>query len=281
MRTLLRKISFVAALCAVIGIAGCCINMGSCPQARYERTEELTASMAGLEAVDVETTFGSIRVVGADVAECRIKAEIFAKASSDEEARQLAEEAKLKAELVRGTLRIFVEKPRLANNRCIGASFELMVPRQTSLECRTSYGSIKVRDIQGDIRARTSFSSIKTENTQGAVDLDTSYGSVTCRNIASTDIKAKSSFGDIEICCSPATPAQTTADVKTSYGGIEFEAPEGFSGAVDLETSFGSIETKLPVTVKGRISKDRIRGAVGQGNGRLRLKTSFGSIRLK
>jgi hypothetical protein len=255
--------------------------MGGCPQARHERTEEVTASMAGLDAVDVETSFGSIRIVGGDVAECKIKAEVFAKASSDEEARQLAEEAKVKAEPVGGTLRIFVEKPRLGNNRCIGASFEITVPKQTGLECRTSYGSIKVRDIQGDIRARTSFSSIKTEDTQGAVDLDTSYGSVTCRNITSTDIKAEPSFGNIEIRCSPATPVEIKADVKTSYGGIEFEAPEGFSGAVDLETSFGSIETKLPVTVKGRVSKDRIRGTIGQGSGRLRLKTSFGSIRME
>jgi hypothetical protein len=111
--------------------------------------------------------------------------------------------------------------------------------------------------------------------------LETSYGSVICRNIISTDIKAKSSFGGIEIFCSPVTPAQINAEVATSYGRIEFKAPPGFSGAVDLETSFGSIETKLPVTVKGRISKDRIRGTIGEGKGKLRLKTSFGGIRVK
>ncbi|HUT29995.1 MAG TPA: DUF4097 family beta strand repeat-containing protein [Sedimentisphaerales bacterium] len=281
MRTLSTRMWLLLSLCPVTGMVGCCINMGSCPQARYERTEELTASMAELDAVDVETAFGSITVVGGDVAECRIKAEIFAKAPSDEEAKQLAQEARVKTEAVGGTLRIFVEKPRLGKNRCIGASFELMVPKQTGLECRTSYGSIKIRDIRGNIRARTSFSSIKTEDTQGAVDLDTSYGSVTCRNITSTDIKAESSFGNIEICCSPATPAQIHADIKTSYGGVEFEAPDRFTGAVDLETSFGCIETNLPVMVKGYISKDRIRGAIGEGNGRLHLKTSFGSIRLK
>jgi hypothetical protein len=237
--------------------------------------------MAGLEALDVETSFGSIKIVGDDVAECKIKVRIFAQAPSREEARELLEEAKVKAEPAGGILSITVEKPRLGSNRCIGASFDIVVPKQTRIGCKTSFGSIKVRDIRGDIHARTSFSGIKTENVQGAVDLETSYGSVTCRNITSTDIKVESSFGGIEIFCSPATPAEVKADVETSYGGIEFEAPEEFSGAVDLETSFGSIETKLPVTVRGRISKDRIRGTIGQGNGRLRLKTSFGSIRLK
>jgi hypothetical protein len=255
--------------------------MGSCPQARYERTEELTASMAGLEALDVETSFGSIIIAGDDVTECTIKVKIFAQAPSAEEAKQLLEEAKLKAEPVGRTLNIAVEKPRLGNNRCIGASFDIIAPKQVSVESKTSYGSIKVRDIEGNIKARTSFSSIKTENTQGAVDLKTSYGSVICRNITSTDIKARSSFGGIDIACSPATPPEINADVATSYGGVEFEAPPGFSGAVDLETSFGSINTKLPVTVKGRISKDRIKGTVGEGDGKLRLKTSFGSIRMR
>ncbi|MHC4499507.1 MAG: DUF4097 family beta strand repeat-containing protein [Planctomycetota bacterium] len=278
---ILAKALLILMSCLAVAAGSCCINIGGCPRARHERTEELSVPMAGLEAVDVETAFGSIRVVGGDVAECKIKAEIFAQAASTAEARQLAEEAKVKAEAVGGTLRILVEKPRLGNNRCIGASFDITVPTQTGIECSTSFGSIKVRDVRGDIRARTSFSSIKTEDTQGAVDLETSYGSVTCQNIASTDIKAESSFGGIEIFCSPATPAGVSADVETSYGGIEFEAPKGFSGAVDLETSFGSIETKLPVTVKGRISKDRIRGTIGEGDGRLRLKTSFGSITMK
>ncbi|MHC4240115.1 MAG: DUF4097 family beta strand repeat-containing protein [Planctomycetota bacterium] len=278
---ILAKALLILMPCLVVVASSCCINIGGCPRARYERTEELSVPMAGLEAVDVETAFGSIGVAGGDVTECQIKAEIFAQAASATEARQLAEEAKVKAEAVGGTLRIFVEKPRLGNNRCIGASFEITVPKQTSLECRTSYGSIKVRDLQGDIRARTSFASIKTEDTQGGVDLETSYGSVTCRNVASTDIKAESSFGGIKIFCSSVMPAGFNADVETSYGGIEFNAPEGFSGAVDLETSFGSIKTKLPVTAKGHISKDRIRGTIGQGNGSLRLKTSFGSIRLK
>jgi hypothetical protein len=280
-KDLLGKTLLAFLLCVVIAVTGCHINIGGCGQVKKEKTEELSVSMAGLSALDARTSFGSVKISGGDVAECRIKASIFAQAPTGEEAQRLLERAKIKAESVGGTLNIEVKEPPLGNNRCIGASLDIICPKQTRVECSTSFGSIKVRDIQGDIRARTSFSSIKTENTQGAVDLETSYGSVTCRNMTATDIKAKSSFGGIAIFCSPATAPQINAEVATSYGGIEFEAPEGFSGAVDLETSFGSIETKLPVTVKGRVSKDRIRGTIGRDSGRLRLKTSFGSIRLK
>jgi hypothetical protein len=72
-----------------------------------------------------------------------------------------------------------------------------------------------------------------------------------------------------------------SADVATSYGSIEFVTPPKFSGEVDLETSYGSITTDLPITVKGQLGKDKIEGAIGDGKGKLHLKTSFGAITLR
>ena len=46
--------------------------------------------MENLQAIDVETGFGSIKVVGDDVTDCKIKADISAQAPTDEEAKQLA-----------------------------------------------------------------------------------------------------------------------------------------------------------------------------------------------
>ena len=77
------------------------------------------------------------------------------------------------------------------------------------------------------------------------------------------------------------TPADINANVTTSYGIINFVTPPKFSGQVDLATSYGSIKTDLPITVTGELGKQRIKGTVGQGNGKLNLKTSFGSIRIK
>jgi len=50
---------------------------------------------------------------------------------------------------------------------------------------------------------------------------------------------------------------------------------------VDLSTDYGSVRTALPVTVSGEITKTKITGKVGNGNGQLRLQTSSGSINLK
>lgn len=275
------KVLLDCALCLLVTVAGCCVNIGDSCRAKYERTEQLSASMADLDAVEAKTSFGSITITGADTTTCSIEARICAQAPSDEEAQQLAEDTKIVVAPVGRTLQIRVDKPHLRNNRSVGVSFDITVPRQTSIDCHTSYGSIKLTDLKGAMKAKSSFASITARKTEGPVELETSYGKIDCSEITSSNISTKTSYGSIDIDCSAATAADVDADVATSYGSIEFSAPPGFAGAVDLQTSFGSIKTDLPITVMGGISKDRIRGTVGQGDGKLRLRTSFGSIRVR
>jgi DUF4097 and DUF4098 domain-containing protein YvlB len=237
--------------------------------------------MENLEAVDVDTAFGSIKISGGDGTDCKITAKISTQAPTAEEAKQLAEKVKIRTAPLGKTLNIIVDKPKVHNNCCIGVSFDIIVPKKTNIECSTAYGSIKVGDVTGDVNARTSFASIESENIEGSVKLETSYGKIKCRRITSPDINARSSFGDIDIACSPATAPEINADITTSYGDVDFKTPPGFAGQVDLETSFGSIKTDLPITVKGIISKNKIKGSVGEGNGKLHLETSFGSIKIR
>lgn len=314
----LPKTTLGSLLCLLIATAGCCINIGCEPQAKYKRTEQLSAPLAPGSTLDAETSFGSITVTGADVTECNVTAKICVQAPTEKEAAEIAEKVKVKLVPTGKTLTVKVEKPRVGNNRSIGVSFKITVPKQTDIECSTSYGPIKLANINGNIKAETSFASINSEDIQGLVQLETSYGRITCRNITSTaleattsfssikcenvqgpaqletsygsikcrdftstDITAKSSFGSIDIACSSSTPAEITADVVTSYGNIDFATPPEFSGQVDLATSYGSIKTDLPIMVKGDIGKEKIKGMIGEGKGKLRLKTSFGSIKIK
>jgi len=265
----------------LIFITSCSIGPGSFCQSKHERTEQLSAPMENLKAVDVDTAFGSIKIVGGNGTDCKIIAKISTQAPTTEEAKQLAEKVKIRTAPLGKTLNIIVDKPKLTNNCYIGVSFDIMAPKKTNIECSTAYGSIKLKNVRGDVKARTSFASIEGENIQGSVKLETSYGKIECRNITSPDINARSSFGDIDIACSPATAPEINADITTSYGDIEFTTPPGFAGQVDLETSFGSIKTDLPITVKGIMSKDKIKGSVGERNGKLRFETSFGSIRIR
>jgi len=50
---------------------------------------------------------------------------------------------------------------------------------------------------------------------------------------------------------------------------------------VDASTHNGSINTDLPITVTGKVSKSKLTGTIGNGDGKLYLETHNGSIRLR
>ena len=389
---------FIGAFGLCLGLlflsVGCDIHVGNWAQAKYERMIQRRSAFESGSILKVGTSSGSITITGTDVTDCNMVADITVRAPSEQEAQEIAGKVSIIIERSGKTIAIKADKPRVGNNRSISVSYNITVPIHTIVECQSSYGAIKLANINGDINGKTSSGSVSAENIEGSVNLDTSYGSVTCRNISGEtiavrsssgsisaqkikgsaqfntsygsitcqdisggdavlktssgriklsqaslgdcdtytsygsiiaeefrgdsiklhsgsgvinatdisvntanistsyghiscrqimmeDLTAKSGSGGIDIICSDATPPEMKAEVMTSYGGIDFEAPPDFSGEIEPGTSYGSVKTDLPITITGEVSKKKLKGTIGSGNGRLYLKTSSGSIRLK
>ena len=268
-------------LCSLLAVCGCVIHIGDWPRAKYEKTVRLQAPLESGSTVVAETNYGSIKVGGADTADCNVVATIVVQAPTEEEAAEIAEQVNIQLEPVGKTLTVRADKPHVTNNRSISISYQITVPVQTNIECDSSYGSIELADTSGYVKAHTTYGSIDCDSITGQIQADTSYGRVDCRKIISDELTAGSSYGNIDIEYSDTAPAQIRANVSTSYGNIDFTAPSGFTGQVELATSYGSVKTDLPIVVKGKISSKRIEGTIGEGNGKLNLKTSYGSIRIR
>jgi len=265
----------------IISVSGCCVSWWWQERKQYERTQQLSAAMEGLELIRVETSFGNLKISGADTTDCNVTAGITGQAPTADEAKKLAEQTQIILETEGKTLVVKAEKPHLKRNRCIAVAYDIIVPKRTGINCKTSYGDIKLANIEGDIESNTSFGDVVAENISGRVQLDTSYGDIDCKQITSSDFSAKSSFGDIETVFSDSCPPALKAIITTSYGDIDMDVPLSFAGDIAVETGFGKIRTQLPISVKGEISKSRLTGKVGEGNGSLDLKTSFGSITIR
>ncbi|MHC4727813.1 MAG: DUF4097 family beta strand repeat-containing protein [Planctomycetota bacterium] len=147
----------------------------------------------------------------------------------------------------------------------------------------TSYGSIRADELTSKLlKMHSGSGSIElTQASANSADISTSYGRITCRQLTAADLIVKSGSGNINITCSDSASPEINANVFTSYGSVDFETPPDFSGSVDMTTSYGSIKTELPITVSGEISKKKLAGMIGQGNGKLYLKTSSGSIKVR
>jgi DUF4097 and DUF4098 domain-containing protein YvlB len=57
--------------------------------------------------------------------------------------------------------------------------------------------------------------------------------------------------------------------------------PQSFAGQIDLSASSGSVQTDLPVTLRGKVSRKRLRGSIGDGSGTLSAHTGSGSIHIR
>ena len=282
MKPRLASLLFVGGIIGIIfAIGSCCIHINSQPQEHYERTENLSVSMAGIKQIKVDTSFGDVKIVGSDTSECSVAAKITGNAPTKEEAKQLAEDTKIKFETEGATLVIKAEKPSHKNNRNVGVSYDIAIPTKTAIKCDTSFGVVELKNITGDIVANTSFGKIRADTIAGKINLDTSYGEVDCEQITTGDFYAKSSFGRMKINFSDDCPPDLKAKIETSFGEIDADIPSNFAGTVTVETSFGKIRTELPITVNGEIGNDHLKGTIGQGNGSLDLKTSFGSVTIK
>lgn len=242
-------LAFGLCMCPLLIVTGCYIE-----KANYQRTENLSVPLAPGSNLVAETSFGSIKVTGADVAECNVIATISAGASTEEEAKEIAEKVKIETELVEKTLTVKAKKPQIKKEQSIGISFEIIVPKQTDVECSSSFGAIKLADINGNAKAKTSSGSITAENIKGSAKLDTSFGSINCNNISGGDINLKTNsgkitltkavFGDCDLHTSfgSITSGELTGNslkLKSNSGNINLA--EASADTINIHTSFGRI----------------------------------------
>ncbi len=254
-------IGLCAALACITLFGGCYVPFGDVLKARAERTEELTASLDGIAALDVSTNVGTIEVEAADVTEARITAEITVKAKTAEEAEQLVEEVRITVEPSGDKLVIKAIKPGGFGRNQLGVDFTIAAPAALALNCTTNVGDIRTTGFTDRVRARTDVGSIACTDLHGVLDLHTNVG-------------------DIKAVYAPEAPAALEASLSTNVGDINFTGPTEISAEISAGANVGSIHTDRPLSVTGSIKKS-LRATLGNSEGRIRLHTNVGSIRIR
>jgi len=150
------------------------------------------------------------------------------------------------------------------------------------LELRTGDGSIRGRELSGDVRAHTGDGSIKLEGVTGALDVETGDGAVAVSG-KMTRVRAHTGDGSVIVHANPGSVAQGDWDIVTGDGSVTFEVPDGFNAELDAHTGDGGIRLNdvAVSNVTGKIGKNDVRGRLGSGGANVRLRTGDGSITLR
>ena len=262
-------------LCPLLIPGGCDISL-----AKYTRAVQLSAPLSAGSTFAAQTHNGSITIIGADVTDCNLTAMITARAATEEGAKKLAEKTKITLEPLGNKLTAKIEKPTLGMNQSVAVSLDVQAPTQTNLELITHNGAVEITNITGTVDGTTHNGKITATQVSGTAKLRTHNGTITCKEI-SGDTQHETHNGDIKVYYTGTAPAICNVSLITHNGGIDFTAPPSFSAAVEASTHNGSIKTDLPVTVVGEVSKKKLKGTIGTGQGKLHLVTYNCSIRIQ
>jgi len=236
-----RVAEAVGLVVALLSVGGCIIIHGGDgdgwgdSRAKFEKTVELRHPMPSGSTLVVSTASGSIDVAGQDTDEGHVVATIRARASTDDEARELAEQVEVRFEEAGNRLEIKADKPSLSSNRSISVSYVIIVPRQTHVQCESASGSLKVRDLTGNVNAHTASGSVEAAGIKGAVSLGSASGSVHCDNVSGGDINLDTASGSVHL--SNASEAGTCR-AHSSSGSVHLRHVQ--AGSIHMDSTSGS-----------------------------------------
>ena len=144
----------------------------------------------------------------------------------------------------------------------------------------TGSGSVTVVDATADhIAVDTGSGSVEIEDSSGSLLVDTGSGRVTARDlIAGAELEVDTGSGSVRI--EGDLSASRSVHIDTGSGGVSLLTTHLPSWDMDLEVSSGGIRVDLPGMRVSERGRDHLRATVGDGEGRVRVSTGSGGIRI-
>lgn len=260
-----------------------------------EGTENLSFPAPKGAVLRLQNTNGRTRILAEDRDDIEVRAAMTARAESSDAARKLLSRIRVVGHEVDEALELEVEVPRKWNRRG-HANLELHVPRSTHLEISNPNGKVWVEGVRGRVQVRSSNGSVRVEEVQGDIDINTSNAKICCSGNAG-QLLARSCNGKIEIdehrgsvdaSTSNATVRATVEQLgkegiylATSNGRIVLELPEVVNADVDLWVDNGAIRNERELDSASRETGGRVLGRIGHGGPLVKLRTSNGAISLR
>lgn len=191
---------------------------GEGKRASYKDLRETTISAGGSINVDAKRN-GGVSVIGEDRNDVLVRACINTNGKTDEEAKALADSIRISTA---GT----IQPDGASEENGWSVSFELRVPRNTSVNLTANNGGIAVKNVEGNIE-------FSTKN--GGVNL---YG-------VAGSVKGKTVNGGIIVSLTGNTWRGQGMDVQTSNGGVMLNVPADFAARVEAGTVNGGFNSNI------------------------------------
>jgi hypothetical protein len=143
-------------------------------------------------------------------------------------------------------------------------------------------GDIKIDDCEGALHSSTVSGNVDILSHMGQIDLETVSGSIEIETLENEKMRVKSISGEIDVVSDLLSGA--FVDIQSISGeieleltgdvGAEFEIDAGMSGGIDNELSDDEV-------FRSRNGRESLKMKIGDGSGRVRIKTLSADIKLE
>ena len=137
---------------------------------------------------------------------------------------------------------------------------------------QTDSGEITVEGCESKVEAITGFGAIQLTDVSGAVNAQTDSGEISVGNIGGS-VTVETGFGDVQL-----TDVSGAAHAQTDSGEITVSLVSSIAVDVDALSKSGRVSSDFPV--RGEKKKNSLKGTINGGGPLLKLRTSYGDIRL-
>jgi len=165
---------------------------------------------------------------------------------------------------------------QMGNRRTI---VEIHMPREGKVRLHTGDGSIRLRDLKGNLDLESGDGRVEVEGVDGVLRAHSGDGHIRARG-RFDNLDVSTSDGRIEAEAVTGSTIGKGWTLKTGDGSVSLSVPENFAADVVLHTGDGHINLEMPVTVEGRYDGSNVHGKMNGGGGLLSIHTGDGSIRL-
>ena len=242
-----------------------------------ERPFEKTLTVGGPVSLSVSSGSGSIAVSPGTDGSVRIKGVVrgtsWWRGASDAEVQRAVEAvAKTPPIVQRGdTIEIgHIEDRELANR--VSISYEITVPKTTTLRAKTGSGSQQVGALAGAVTVSTGSGSVEVAAVDGSVDVSTGSGSIKVGG-AQTRTSISTGSGAVQL-------GSLTGDVQVRTGSGSIRVDHAIGGKVEVSTGSGEITVSR---LEGGLTARAASGTItvgGTPKADWDLQTSSGEIAL-
>jgi lia operon protein LiaG len=164
------------------------------------------------------------------------------------------------------------------------------------LRLDTGSGSIEVRGAEGEVILDTGSGRIEAADVRGTrLVMDTGSGRVEARGIAVDALNVDTGSGNVALADVSARVIRVDTgsgsvrlgllsdvdelEIDTGAGSVTLSVPETLGADLTIDTGSGRITVDIPVQVR-EMRRNRFRGTIGDGAGRIEIDTGSGGVRV-